>query len=208
MKCNYVKKDGKKCESYTLQNSQFCYFHSPEMTEKRIKASSEGGSKPKTEFEPAEPIRFESPESVITLLQDTVNRVRKVRKDGSMDTKTANCIAFLASKIIEATKVIEKQKSDEETISKQAELIDTSKFERLWYEDPIKSATQINEGNLQIIERCKRNVQSEQNEIKRNEYKEKLAELEENQITMEERLESLKTKEKIKMAFNKLESMV
>lgn len=37
MKCEYVKKDGKQCGSYVIQDSKFCYFHSPKMVGKHKK---------------------------------------------------------------------------------------------------------------------------------------------------------------------------
>ena len=42
--------------------------------------------------------------AIIYVLADTLNRARRIRADGSIDIKVANCIGFLSSKIIEAQK--------------------------------------------------------------------------------------------------------
>lgn len=149
MKCENVKKDGKQCGSYAIQDSKFCYFHSPEMVSKRKKASAEGGSKLTESLEPVEPIQLEQQGSVVALLQDTINRVRRVRKDGSLDVKTANCIGFLAGKIVEANKITEKAKIEDETDSQHSELFD---------ENPIESIRQVRDGTIMMKKRAERNL--------------------------------------------------
>lgn len=53
-----------------------------------------------------DPVDITDARTVIYILADTINRVRKVQADGSMDVKTANCIGHLASKMLEAQRVV------------------------------------------------------------------------------------------------------
>jgi len=154
MKCEYVKKDGKQCGGYAIRDSKFCYFHSPEMASNRKKASSEGGSSSTLGLEPAEPIKLENQKTVVDLLLDTVNRVRRVRKDGSMDVKTANCIGFLAGKIVEANKASEKEQPEE---NKNEE----GGYSPLWFDNPIEAARQTKSMAQNLIKFFRRDLEWE-----------------------------------------------
>lgn len=200
MKCEYVKKDGKQCGSYAIQDSKFCYFHSPEMVSKRKKASAEGGSKSTQGLEPAEPIQLEQQGSVVALLQDTINRVRRVRKDGSLDVKTANCIGFLAGKMVEANKVTEKQKEEENQDSKGDD-----SFQELFDEDPIRTATQIVEGYAQMIERKERYLFIENDPLEKLLKAKEIKELKVSQAETQEMLEALKIKTKMREVATKID---
>jgi len=106
MKC-IEKKDGKQCGAYAMTDSSFCFMHNPATEEQRLKASQDGG---RVTYErglvPLEPIDLTNPKMILYVLADTLNRTRKIDADGTMDIKRANCIANLASKMIEAQKLI------------------------------------------------------------------------------------------------------
>ena len=108
MKCRHMN-DKKRCEAEAIKNSEFCYWHDPNKAEDRKKASSIGGkaSYYNQGLVIAEPIDITSDNrAIIFLLVDTINRVRRIQEDGSMDIRIANCIGFLSSKIIEAQREI------------------------------------------------------------------------------------------------------
>lgn len=106
MKCTHLK-DNKPCEAEATKDSQFCYWHNPETEVERKEASSNGGKVSYYDkgLVKAEPIDIMTDnKAIIYLLADTINRVRRVKPDGSIDLRVANCIGFLSSKIIEAQK--------------------------------------------------------------------------------------------------------
>ncbi len=91
-----------------MSGGRYCYLHNPKIpkAEKR-KAQSRGGQVTvldKTNL--LDPVDITDARTVIYILADTINRVRKVQADGSMDVKTANCIGHLASKMLEAQRVV------------------------------------------------------------------------------------------------------
>ena len=43
-KCQFIKPDGTKCNSWALTDGAFCFHHAPETQEAKKKASSKGGS--------------------------------------------------------------------------------------------------------------------------------------------------------------------
>ena len=64
--------------------------------------------KPKIKFQIiTQPLKIKQPGDVVVLLEDTINKVRKLEPDGTMDTKTANCIGYLSGQIIKAIEVAE-----------------------------------------------------------------------------------------------------
>jgi len=106
MNCQF-EKNGKKCRANALKEGSFCFVHSPETKQKHLDAVKKGGSvKYEKGLIPAEPVDLATVKAVLPLLADTINRVRKVDSDGSIDVKRANCIGNLVSKMIEAQKLI------------------------------------------------------------------------------------------------------
>lgn len=106
MKCEY-QNSGKRCGANAMVGKNLCFAHSPETTEERLAAQKKGGkvSYYQDGLIPAEPIDFSKhKEAVVYLLTDTINRVRRIRPDGGVDIKIANCIGFLVSKLLEAQK--------------------------------------------------------------------------------------------------------
>jgi len=108
MKCKHLK-DGKPCKAEAMTGSEFCYWHDPDKEAERKEASSNGGKVSYYDkgLVKAEPIDITADKTAIVyLLADTINRVRRVKTDGSLDIRVANCIGFLSSKMIEAQKEI------------------------------------------------------------------------------------------------------
>jgi len=92
-----------------MKDSEFCFTHNPETVEQVKEAGRKGGEvsyydKGLVKAEPIDIIADKT--AIVYLLADTVNRVRRVKPDGSIDLRVANCIGFLSSKILEAQKQI------------------------------------------------------------------------------------------------------
>ena len=100
MKCEFIKPDGQKCEAYAVKGSSFCYFHNPDISdeEKRKAQTSGGANRVLTLKKPLPPIQINNQDDVVLLVADTINRVRA----GKLDIRTANCLGFLADKLLKA----------------------------------------------------------------------------------------------------------
>ena len=106
MKCKHLK-DGKQCKAEAMTGSEFCYWHDPDKKAERKEASSNGGKVSYYDkgLIKAEPIDITADKTaIIYLLADTINRVRRVKTDGSLDVKVANSIGQLVGKMLEAQK--------------------------------------------------------------------------------------------------------
>lgn len=53
-KCAHVKEDGTACGAYTVENSAFCFFHSPHLKEERQNARRKGGKSRSLKLKEAE----------------------------------------------------------------------------------------------------------------------------------------------------------
>jgi hypothetical protein len=107
MICKQVKDNGEQCQANAMTDSEYCFTHNPETTEQVKEAGKKGGQVSYYDkgLIKAEPIDITADKTaIIYLLADTINRVRRIRQDGSLDIKVANCIGFLSSKMLEAQK--------------------------------------------------------------------------------------------------------
>jgi len=103
MKCEFIKPDGTKCEAHAVKDSEFCYFHNPDISdeEKREAQSNGGKTKALTLKEPLPELALKTPDDAVLLVADTISRVRA----GTLDIRTANCLGFLADKLFKALEV-------------------------------------------------------------------------------------------------------
>ena len=105
MQCKYIKEDKSLCQANAMKDSLFCYLHNPEVPDEEKKlAQVKGGMGNIVKLEEVLPeIRIEKAKDVVTLLQDTITRVRS----SQMDIRVANTIGFLCGHLIKAIEVAE-----------------------------------------------------------------------------------------------------
>lgn len=110
--------------AHPMSESAYCFTHDPKGKQRHIDAARRGGSvSPSEKFTLLDPLDLTDGSKVLELLMDTVNRVRRIASDGSMDTKTANCIGQLARVALE----VRRQTEYEERLTKLESYIPTIK---------------------------------------------------------------------------------
>jgi len=119
-KCKFIKPDGTKCEAWAMSDSNFCYFHNPDISdkEKREIQSKGGANRTLILKEPLPELGLAEPADTILLIADTIGRVRA----GTLDIRTANCLGFLSDKLLKAfevSKLNDRMESIERIISKR-----------------------------------------------------------------------------------------
>jgi len=105
--------NGKQCKANAMHNSKFCFMHNPKTKNQVKEAGRKGGqvSCYNKGLIQADPIDILTDgKMVVCLLADTINRVRQVGPDGSLDPKAANCIGLLTTKLLGAQKQLETEK--------------------------------------------------------------------------------------------------
>lgn len=111
MKCRGKKSNGSNCRANAMGASGFCFVHNPKTRHQHQEAARKGGSnanKAQSLLLPA--IKLAGGDTVLAVLEDTINRVRKINDDGSMDVATANSVGHLCGKLLEAYKVVDIEK--------------------------------------------------------------------------------------------------
>lgn len=105
MKCKQIKDNGEQCDANAMSESEFCYWHDPNITdEEKKEAQGKGGTnKALTINQPLPVLPLAVPNDAIILITDTISRVRA----GEMDIKTANCIGVLTNTLLKAFEVAE-----------------------------------------------------------------------------------------------------
>ena len=93
MKCKYFKSDGTPCGGYASKGSEYCYRHSPEISELSKKhASSIGGRHKLTPLNLPEIIVKDS-RDIPLLLADTIYNLRR----GKMDVRLGTAIGYVSN---------------------------------------------------------------------------------------------------------------
>jgi hypothetical protein len=96
------------CGAYAIKGGTLCFTHDPQHKEEHLAAAARGGSaSDEIGSIRLEELKLDRPATVIALLQDTINRVRVVREDGSMHIKMANCLGFLSNHLLRAMELSE-----------------------------------------------------------------------------------------------------
>ena len=125
MKCSFIQADGSQCGSNAMKGKNLCFTHNPETKERHLKAASQGGMSNYlggTSKLPEMPLKTCS--DAVALLDDTINRIRIVEIDGSMNIRVANCIGYLAGHLIKALEVAD---LEDRVIKLEAEIANRSK---------------------------------------------------------------------------------
>ena len=102
-RCRFIKTDKQKCKAWAMSDSEFCYFHNPDISEAEKKEiQSRGGQANKIKvLKPLLPITIKQGDDVILLLEDTINKVRA----GEIDLRVANSIGYLSGHLLKAIEI-------------------------------------------------------------------------------------------------------
>lgn len=107
MQCKFIKPDGTACEGFAMKDDDYCFSHSPATEQEHLEATRKGGEATQDrDYVQLDPIPVEDTFSTACLITDTLNRIRVVKPDGTMDLKVANSVGFLSSKLIECKKMM------------------------------------------------------------------------------------------------------
>ena len=90
-KCNYIKTNNEKCNSYPIAGDEHCFFHSEKTVEQRKQAVLAGGQSLKRNYENDE-VTLRSTIDIVELIEKTINELRK----NKTSTRIANTVGYLA----------------------------------------------------------------------------------------------------------------
>jgi len=101
-RCRASSSSGQPCQAYAVEGSEFCYWHAPELAEKRKVARSNGGRARhgRTLGTDRTPVKLESLSDVVRLVERATNDLLQLETSVSR----ARALGYLASV---ATKALE-----------------------------------------------------------------------------------------------------
>jgi hypothetical protein len=99
MQCRYIKHDGSECHAIAMENSEYCWFHAPEIDYDRDSARSKGGKAYRTGiYNELPPVKLETIKDVPELLMDTIRQLRV----GFIGPRIAATIGYLSGMLVKA----------------------------------------------------------------------------------------------------------
>ncbi|HEY5533737.1 MAG TPA: hypothetical protein VIL99_02175 [Ignavibacteria bacterium] len=106
-KCNFVKKDGSRCNARAIKGTDYCYFHSNDVPDEVRRAERSKGGKSKVLVIPAAQVQTEiklnNPKQVTKFYSKLVNDVMS----GTMDLRLATGVGYLLSGLLKAMELSE-----------------------------------------------------------------------------------------------------
>lgn len=91
------------CKAHAMKNGELCFTHNPATKSQHLEAAAKGGLVSRDIGSTLLPeLALTQIPHVIALLQDTLNKIRVVKDDGTMDIRVANCVGFLAGQLMKA----------------------------------------------------------------------------------------------------------
>jgi len=100
-RCNCIKPDGKNCNAWPMNNSEFCFTHNPETKKEKKEAVIKGGKANRRPYVNLDEVEIKNQKDVVNLIAKTINEVRQ----GMVDVKVANCIFYGSGQLIKALEI-------------------------------------------------------------------------------------------------------
>jgi hypothetical protein len=107
MQCRYIKHDGSECWANAMENSEYCWFHAPEIDYDRRNANSKGGKAKRAGLYADLPaIHLKTIDDVPEALIDTIRQVR----GGFIGVRLGTAIAYITGMLIKSFSVTDLDK--------------------------------------------------------------------------------------------------
>ncbi len=147
-KCTQLNSKNIPCNAYAQKGGQYCWRHSPEVSDDEKKRQSALGGKAAREHDRVKlpPIEINDAHDIVKLLADTLNRIR----DGSISQKFAASTAYVAMTLIMAMKEAE--------AAKERKRIEELKANDLWPEPVISPKKYVHTDKFYLDSAGKRYV--------------------------------------------------
>lgn len=109
MQCEFIKSDGNRCKSHSMQSSMYCYLHNSSVSERSKKeARSKGGKSKiiKVSNPIGQPIEIKSSKDISVLITDLINKVLS----DQLDLRIATGITYMANCLLKVYEISDLEK--------------------------------------------------------------------------------------------------
>lgn len=115
--CTAIKSNGQPCQSYTVEGSDLCYFHSPTMAAKRAEARHRGGVNRRAPKNAAHgPYAIKTVADIMQALEDALNDACGLENSHAR-ARTIGYLCQISLKALEIGELEERVKALEERVS-------------------------------------------------------------------------------------------
>lgn len=103
MKCKFKKSNGRKCRANAVNGSEFCWYHSPDISEQKKRAVSSKGGKGSSQIDDIElpEVTLKDVQDIPKLIIDAIQNVRK----NQMEIRKGSVIGYLSNILLKAYEV-------------------------------------------------------------------------------------------------------
>lgn len=116
--CAYISKQGKQCQAMPVKEGKYCYWHTNELKEDRLQASTKGGLNRRLQGSYGNAVRITTPKGITKFLGMVINDVWT----GKVPVQVGTSMGFLTRCWLdsyEASEVNDRLKDLEEKINQQ-----------------------------------------------------------------------------------------
>ena len=102
--CQATRKDGQPCQSYAVEGSEFCFWHAPELAERRKLARTNGGRARhgRKLNQDGTPVKLESLGDVVTVIEGALTDLLQLETSVSR-ARAVGSLCAVAIKALEAS---------------------------------------------------------------------------------------------------------
>jgi len=102
--CIFVKNNGENCGALAMINSEFCYFHNPDIEAERLETKRNGGKQKVLVMNGTfKPVKLDNIKQVTKFYGDLINNVM----NGSIDLRIATGIGYLLNGLLKSMELSE-----------------------------------------------------------------------------------------------------
>lgn len=106
--CSYIDENGHECKARPVKGTTLCYWHTPQLKQANILASSKGGQNRRLQDSYGEAVKLNNPRDVQRFLSGVINAVWT----GKIPVQVGSSMSFMTKCWLEAYKVAD---NDENT---------------------------------------------------------------------------------------------
>lgn len=106
--CSHIGKDGQKCNSRPIKGTALCYWHTPQLKEANMLASSKGGQNRRLQGAYGDTVELRTPRDVQKFLSGVINAVWT----GKIPVQVGTSMGFMTKCWLDAYKESEHDEND------------------------------------------------------------------------------------------------
>lgn len=106
--CSYIGKDGQKCKARPVKGTTLCYWHTPQLKQSNMLASSKGGQNRRLQDVYGDTVKLNTPRDIQKFLSGVINAVWI----GEVPVQVGNAMSFMTKCWLDAYRAADHDEND------------------------------------------------------------------------------------------------